>query len=76
MLRVNTDLLISIDKCLFVLGELLTINETHELELFWALRGSGGGLFVIVTEFKLRLVKSPSLVTRFSFYLVFKCNKI
>jgi hypothetical protein len=31
-------------------------------ELYWALRGNGGGLFVIVTEFKIRLVKSPPLV--------------
>jgi len=29
------------------------------------LRGAGGGLFVIVTEFKLQLVKSPSVVTIF-----------
>ncbi|CAF0993100.1 unnamed protein product [Didymodactylos carnosus] len=47
-------------------GKLLTINKTHEPELYWALRGAGGGLFVIVTEFKFRLVKSPSLVTTFS----------
>ncbi len=47
-------------------GELLTINETHESELYWALRGGGGGLFVIVTELKIQLIKSPSLVTRFS----------
>ncbi|CAF1332243.1 unnamed protein product [Rotaria sordida] len=47
-------------------GELLTINETHEPDLYWALRGAGGGLFVIVTEFKFRLVKSPSLVTTLS----------
>ncbi|CAF0800370.1 unnamed protein product [Adineta steineri] len=46
-------------------GELLTINETHEPELYWALRGGGGGLFVIVTEFKFRLIKSPSVVTTF-----------
>ena len=48
------------------LGELLTINDTHESELFWALRGAGGGLFVIVTEFKIRLVKAPLLVTTVS----------
>ncbi|CAF3879539.1 unnamed protein product [Adineta steineri] len=46
-------------------GELLTINATHEVELYWALRGAGGGLFVIVTELKLQLVKAPSLVTMF-----------
>jgi hypothetical protein len=65
MLRVN---LSSIEqfKSRFFLGEFLTINKTHEPELYWALRGGGGGLFVIVTEFKIRLVKSPSLVTSFS----------
>ncbi|CAF4971518.1 unnamed protein product [Rotaria sp. Silwood1] len=47
-------------------GELITINKTHEPELYWALRGAGGGLFVIVTEFKIQLVKSPPLVRRFS----------
>ncbi|CAF3350010.1 unnamed protein product, partial [Rotaria socialis] len=47
-------------------GELITINKTHETELYWALRGAGGGLFVIVTEFKIRLVKSPSIARRFS----------
>ena len=47
-------------------GKLLTINKNHEPELFWALRGGGGGgLSVIITEFKFRLIKSPSLVTTF-----------
>ncbi|CAF5030462.1 unnamed protein product, partial [Rotaria sp. Silwood1] len=46
--------------------ELITINKTHEPELYWALRGAGGGLFVIVTEFKIRLVKPPPLVRHFS----------
>ena len=51
---------------IFRLGELLTINETHEPDLYWALRGAGGGLFVIVTELKLRLVRPPPLVRIFS----------
>lgn len=47
-------------------GELLTINATHEPELYWALRGGGGGLFVIVTEFKIRLIQPPAIVTHYS----------
>ncbi len=66
MLKVNTNSLIYLRKLKFVLGELLTISATHESELYWVLRG-GGGSFVIVTEFKIRLVKSPSLVMSFSF---------
>ncbi len=65
MLKVNTNSLIYLRKLKFVLGELLTISATHESELYWVLRG-GGGSFVIVTEFKIRLVKSPSLVMSFS----------
>lgn len=34
--------------------------------MYWALRGAGGGLFVIVTEIKLRLVRPPPLVNIFS----------
>jgi hypothetical protein len=51
---------------IFLLDELLTINETHEPDLYWALRGVGRGLFIIVTELKFQLVKTPSLITRFS----------
>jgi hypothetical protein len=52
---------------IFLFGELLTINETHEPDLHWALRSAGRGLFLIVIEFKFRLDESPSLVTSFSF---------
>ena len=55
-------MLIFIEIYIYI-GELITINESHEPDLYWALRGAGGGLFVIVTEFKLRLVQSPLLVT-------------
>ncbi|CAF5085398.1 unnamed protein product, partial [Rotaria sp. Silwood1] len=33
----------NVDK-IFLVGELITINKTHETELYWALRGAGGGL--------------------------------
>ena len=52
-------------KYVSLLGDLLQINATHESELFWALRGAGGGLFVIVTEFTIRLVRTPSFVRSF-----------
>ena len=55
-----------IDLEISLVGDLLTINKTREPELYWALRGAGGGMFVIVTEFKFRLVKPPSLVQKFS----------
>lgn len=63
-------------KAVTAQGNLLTINETHETELYWALRGSGGGLFVIVIEFKLKLVPSPSDVTIFSFIWKHNTSKL
>ncbi|CAF1098824.1 unnamed protein product [Adineta ricciae] len=45
-------------------GDLLAISTSHEPDLFWALRGAGGGSFAIVTEFTLRLVRAPLVVTR------------
>jgi FAD/FMN-containing dehydrogenase len=33
-------------------GELLTVDDKHDADLFWALRGGGGGNVGIVTEFR------------------------
>ncbi len=76
MLKVNTNSVVYLRKLKFVLGELLTITATHESELYWVLRGGGGGSFVIVTEYKIRLVKSPSLVMSFSSIWYPQCHKI
>lgn len=37
-------------------GELRKVDATHEAELYWALRGGGGGNFGIVTSFRLSTV--------------------
>jgi hypothetical protein len=40
-------------------GRLVECDEQHEPELFWALRGAGGGRFGIVTSFTFRTVAAP-----------------
>ena len=43
-------------------GEILTVDDTHNTDLFWAIRG-GGGNFGIVTLFEYRLHKINPTVT-------------
>ncbi|KAF9898948.1 hypothetical protein EC991_009919 [Linnemannia zychae] len=44
-------------------GNIRRINMTSAPELFWALRGAGGGSFGLVTEFKIQAFKAPDTVT-------------
>jgi FAD/FMN-containing dehydrogenase len=45
-------------------GSVVTCDEQHEPDLFWALRGSGGGQFGVVTSLVFAAVPSPA-ATRF-----------
>ncbi|KAJ3194583.1 hypothetical protein HDU67_004664, partial [Dinochytrium kinnereticum] len=40
-------------------GDILVVNDQTDAELFWALRGAGGGNFGIVTSFKVKIFKAP-----------------
>jgi hypothetical protein len=42
-------------------GSLLTCDADHEPDLFWALRGGGGGTFGVVTEFTFKVYPVASL---------------
>ncbi|XP_037029724.1 berberine bridge enzyme-like 1 [Bradysia coprophila] len=49
-------------------GQLITINDSTNEDLFWALRGGGlGGSFGIVTNFKFKMYPEPES-TAFGFY--------
>lgn len=41
-------------------GRIVTCNEQHEADLFWALRGAGARNFGIVTQFVFRPIAPPS----------------
>jgi FAD/FMN-containing dehydrogenase len=40
-------------------GRIVTCDEERDADLFWALRGAGGGQFGVVTRFVLRTVPAP-----------------
>ena len=46
-------------------GQVRTASRHHEPDLFWALRGGGGGHLGVVTAFKLKTVAAPTLRTAF-----------
>ncbi|KAK5797126.1 hypothetical protein F5H01DRAFT_315141 [Linnemannia elongata] len=44
-------------------GNIWKVNATSRPDLFWALRGAGGGSFGLVTEFRIQAYKAPATVT-------------
>ncbi|HTE61291.1 MAG TPA: FAD-binding oxidoreductase [Solirubrobacteraceae bacterium] len=48
-------------------GRVVVCDEQHDEELFWALRGAGGGSFGVVTSFDFRTLRVPAAT---SFHLV------
>ncbi|KAG0293970.1 hypothetical protein BGZ96_001954 [Linnemannia gamsii] len=44
-------------------GDILEISATSRPDLFWALRGAGGGSFGLVTEFRIQAYKAPATIT-------------
>lgn len=48
-------------------GRVLTVDDEHEPDLFWALRGGGGG-FGVATELRFRLREVPSITQGLLFF--------
>jgi FAD/FMN-containing dehydrogenase len=46
-------------------GRVVECSEAEHEDLFWALRGSGGGQFGVVTRFVMRTVEAPSTIECF-----------
>ncbi|TGO31595.1 hypothetical protein BHYA_0496g00020 [Botrytis hyacinthi] len=44
-------------------GEILTANEKQNTDLFWAIRGGGGGTFGVILNMTLKAYPEPSLTT-------------
>lgn len=49
-------------------GQLLVINNHTNTDLFWALRGGGGGSFGIVTNFKFQMYHGPKSIVYGRYY--------
>ncbi|GJJ79015.1 hypothetical protein EMPS_11374 [Entomortierella parvispora] len=49
------------------MGELLTVSATSDPDLFFALRGAGGGSFGVVIEFTLQAIRPAPVATSFTY---------
>ncbi|MFC4148501.1 FAD-dependent oxidoreductase [Micromonospora mangrovi] len=58
---VGSDRLVSA-KVVLADGRLVSCSEDEEPDLFWALRGGGGGTFGVVVDYEVRPIAAPALV--------------
>ncbi|KAG0222271.1 hypothetical protein BGW42_006746 [Actinomortierella wolfii] len=54
-------------------GDILKVSKSSNHDLFWALRGAGGGSFGLVTEFQIQAYKAPPNVV--VFYLIYNWQR-
>ncbi|KAG0051010.1 hypothetical protein BGZ83_004227 [Gryganskiella cystojenkinii] len=57
-------------------GNIWEVNATSRPDLFWALRGAGGGSFGLVTEFRFQAYKDPGRVTTVEATYPWKMHRI
>lgn len=50
-------------KAILADGSSVTLSETENSDLFWAIRGGGGGSYCIVTEFEFSLMRALDVYT-------------
>ncbi|KAF9350811.1 hypothetical protein BGX26_011052 [Mortierella sp. AD094] len=48
-------------------GDIITASATQNPDMFYALRGAGGGSFGVVTSFTISLIQPPAMVTSFTY---------
>ncbi|GMH56625.1 hypothetical protein TrRE_jg9583 [Triparma retinervis] len=61
----GADQIVSVDMILSN-GEPLTVTEESDKDLFWALRGGGGGTFGVVTSMTLKTYRAPEQLISYS----------
>ena len=49
-------------------GDLIAVDEQHNADLFWAIRGGGPGFFGVITKYFLKVYPAPHAVTTTNYY--------
>jgi FAD/FMN-containing dehydrogenase len=49
-------------------GDLIAVDEQHNADLFWAIRGGGPGFFGVITKYFLKVYPAPRAVTTTNYY--------
>ncbi|OAA56221.1 FAD-binding, type 2 [Niveomyces insectorum RCEF 264] len=54
-------------------GDILTLNECQNTDLFWAMRGGGGSTFGVLTSVTMKIIPSPEVMAM-TFYIGTEAN--